>query len=118
MICDIWQSTYYIRRSIGINYIFSAKKNSSYPYLYNICIFIHYWIGHAISGLYGNDDFHNGMEQALTSGRQIEQLVFNFTRKVSEPNRTMIDEMQKGVSNLYSPKWKKKKRERELIKSD
>lgn len=43
-----------------------------------------------ILGLYGNDDFHNGMQQALSSGRQIEGLVLNFTRKVSDVVRPFI----------------------------
>lgn len=34
-------------------------------------------------GLYGNDDFHNGMLQTVHSARQIESLVHNFTNKVN-----------------------------------
>lgn len=33
-------------------------------------------------GLYGNDDFHNGMMETLHSARQIDGLVSNFTNKV------------------------------------
>lgn len=36
-----------------------------------------------IAGLYGNDNFHNGMVQTFSAGRQIEGLVHNFTNKVN-----------------------------------
>lgn len=34
-------------------------------------------------GLYGNDDFHNGLLQAFSSGKQVESLVLNLKRQVS-----------------------------------
>lgn len=34
-------------------------------------------------GLYGNDDFHNGLLQAFSSGKQVEGLVLNLKRQVS-----------------------------------
>lgn len=34
-------------------------------------------------GLYGNDDFHNGILQSLGAGRQIKGMIQNFTNKVS-----------------------------------
>lgn len=43
------------------------------------------------AGLYGNDDFHTGMEQAIVSGRNIEGLVLRFTNKVSERSPLSID---------------------------
>lgn len=33
-------------------------------------------------GLYGNDDFHNGILQSLGAGRQIKGMIQNFTNKV------------------------------------
>lgn len=36
-----------------------------------------------VLGMYGNDDFHNGMLQTCQAARQIESLVHNFTNKVN-----------------------------------
>lgn len=35
------------------------------------------------AGLYGNDDYHNGLLQSFGSGRDIKRMIFNFTNKVS-----------------------------------
>lgn len=43
------------------------------------------------AGLYGNDDFHNGVLQAFGSGRQIKSLVFNFTNKVMSCGKRAIN---------------------------
>lgn len=37
----------------------------------------------AVSGLYGNDDFHNGLLQAFSSGKKVESLVLNLKQEVS-----------------------------------
>lgn len=48
------------------------------PYIIKIFLYIHYMK----LGLYGNDDFHNGLLQTFNSGREIKGLVLNFTNKV------------------------------------
>lgn len=34
-------------------------------------------------GLYGNDDFHNGVLQVISSGRKVEVLILNFRNQVN-----------------------------------
>lgn len=66
----------------SVIYIFKNKFN----------IFILY----IITGLYGNDDFHNGLLQAFSSGKQVEGLVLSLKRQV------YIEVMRKNIINKKS----------------
>lgn len=47
-----------------------------------------YLLNCSIAGLYGNDDFHNGLLQAFSSGRKVESLVLNLKQEVSNAQKS------------------------------
>lgn len=47
-----------------------------------ISCFILFMLLFIFPGLYGNDDFHNGLLQAFSSGKQVEGLVLSLKRQV------------------------------------
>lgn len=68
------------------------EKSVIYIFKYKFIFFILY----IITGLYGNDDFHNGLLQAFSSGKQVEGLVLSLKRQVC------IEVMRKNIINKKS----------------
>lgn len=56
--------------------------NKNIIYFLNINFIILFYMFYIITGLYGNDDFHNGLLQAFSSGKQVEGLVLSLKRQV------------------------------------
>lgn len=69
-----------------------SEKSVIYIFKYKFIFFILY----IITGLYGNDDFHNGLLQAFSSGKQVEGLVLSLKRQVC------IEVMRKNIINKKS----------------
>lgn len=70
--CTLITTTLLCCGAIGLGIHINFDLNGSYNSIIYNCS----------PGLYGNDDFHNGVLQAFSSGRQIKTLVFNFTNRV------------------------------------
>lgn len=53
-----------------------------------------------ISGLYGNDDLHNGFSEVLTAGRKVDNLVSSVRNQTNALEHTLTQKIRPQLSEL------------------